>query len=160
MNEDPTKKLSDGESFESRVLSGLGGIQVGQVEIRNQQLEILNEQIEIRREQAEMRAEQAEMRAEQADMRKAVSALDSRLGSVEERLGSVEDRLGSVEDRLSSLEEKVDARLRETRPIWETVLDSVKRLDLKFDEVLSELFEVRFDVKRHERLILQLEKLR
>lgn len=125
MNEDPTKKLSDGESFEARVLSGLGAIQLGQVEIRN-------EQVEIRREQAEMR--------------QAIAALDSRLGSVEERL--------------TSLEEKVDARLRETRPIWESVLDNIKRLDLKFDEVLSDLYEVRSDIKRHERLILQLEKLR
>jgi predicted nuclease with TOPRIM domain len=139
MNEDPTKKFSDGESFEARVLSGLAAIQVGQVEIRNQQIEILNEQVEIRREQAEMRAELAEMK-------KAIAALDS--------------RLSSVEQRLSSLEEKVDARLRETRPIWESVLDNVKRLDLKFDEVLSELFDVKADSKRHERLILQLEKLR
>lgn len=146
MNEDPTKKRSDGESFEARVLSGLAAIQVGQVEIRNQQLEIRNEQVEIRREQAEMRAEQAEMR-------QAIAALSSRLASVEERLAS-------VEERLTSLEEKVDARLRETRPIWESVLDNIKRLDLKFDEVLSDLYEVRSDIKRHERLILQLEKLR
>jgi len=139
MNEDPTKKLSDGESFESRVLSGLAAIQVGQVDIRN-------EQVEIRREQATMRAELAEVRAELAEMKKAIAALDSRLGSVEERL--------------TSLEEKVDARLRETRPIWESVLDNVKRLDLKFDELLSELFEIKADSKRHERLILQLEKLR
>src|SRR5258708_4503516 len=139
MNEDPTTKLSDGESFEARVLSGLASIQSGQAEIRN-------EQVEIRRELAEMRAELAEMK-------KAIAALDSRLGSAEERLSS-------VEERLSSVEEKVDARLRETRPIWESVLDNVKRLDLKFDELLRDLFEVRADVKRHERLILQLEKLR
>ena len=139
MNEDPTKKFSDGESFEARVLSELSAI-----------------------------------RTEQVEMRKAIAALDSRLGSVEERLTSVEERLtsvevrftsvevrfSSVEERLTSLEEKVDARLRETRPIWESVLDNVKRLDLKFDEVLSELFEVKADSKRHERLILQLEKLR
>ena len=139
MNEDPTKKLSDGESFESRVLSGLAAIQVGQVDIRN-------EQVEIRREQATMRAELAEVRAELAEMKKAIAALDSRLGSVEERL--------------TSLEEKVDARLRETRPIWESALDNIKSLDLKFDELLSELFEIKADSKRHERLILQLEKLR
>lgn len=100
MNEDPTKKFANGESFEARVLSELSAI----------------------------RLEQAEMRAEQGEIRKDIAALDSRLGSVEERL--------------TSLEEKVDARLRETRPIWESVLDNVKRLDLKFDEVLSELFEV------------------
>jgi predicted nucleic acid-binding Zn-ribbon protein len=111
MNEDPTKRFANGESFEARVLSELSAIRV-----------------------------------EQSETRKDIAALDSRLGSVEERL--------------TSLEEKVDARLRETRPIWESVLDNIKRLDLKFDEVLRDLFEVRADVKRHERLILQLEKLR
>ena len=146
MNEDPTKRLSDGESFEARVLSGLAAIQSGQVEIRNEQVEIRREQATMRAELAEFRAELTEFRAELAEMKKAIAALDFRLGSVEERL--------------SSLEEKVDARLRETRPIWESVLDNVKRLDLKFDEVLSDLYEVRADSKRHERLILQLEKLR
>ena len=118
MNEDPTKRFVNGESFEARVLSQLSAI----------------------------RPEQAEMRTEQAEIRKDIAALDS--------------RFGSVEQRLTSLEEKVGARLRGTRSIWESVLDNIKRLDLKFDEVLRDLFEVRADVKRHERLILQLEKLR
>jgi chromosome segregation ATPase len=125
MNEDPTKKFADGESFEARVLSGLAAIQAEQAEIRNE-----------------------------------IAALGSKVSSLDERLTSVEVTLSSLDARLSSLEEKVDARLRETRPIWESVLDNIKRLDLKFDEVLSDLFEVRADVKRHERLILQLEKLR
>ena len=132
MNEDTTKTLTDGESFEVRVLSELSAI---------------------RGEQTEMRREQAEMRAEQAEMRNEIAAIGSRVNSVDERLTS-------VEVRLSSLEEKVDARLRETRPIWESVLDNIKRLDLKFDEVLRELFDIRADVRRHERLILQLENLR
>ncbi|HXU35805.1 MAG TPA: hypothetical protein VN937_05535 [Blastocatellia bacterium] len=153
MNEDPTKRPSDGESFEARVLSGLAAIQVVQVEIRN-------EQIEIRREQAEMRKAIAALDSRLGSVEKRLSSVEERFSSVEERLSSVEERFSSVEERLTSLEEKVDARLRETRPIWESVLDNVKRLDLKFDELLSELFEVKADSKRHERLILQLEKLR
>jgi chromosome segregation ATPase len=130
MNEDPTKRFSDNESFEGRVLSELAAIRVGQDKMRA--------------EQAAFRTEQAEIRKEQAEIRKEISALASRVNTIDERL--------------TSLEEKVDARLRETRPIWEAVLDNVKRLDLKFDEVLSELFDMRTDVKRHERLIMQLEK--
>jgi len=110
--------------------------------------------------EARVLSELSAIRVEQSETRKDIAALDSRLGSVEERLTSVEERLTSVEERLTSVEDKVDARLRETRPIWESVLDNIKRLDLKFDEVLRDLFEVRADVKRHERLILQLEKLR
>ena len=111
MNEDPTRKSSDGGSFEARVLSELSAI-----------------------------------RGEHAEIRNEIAALGSKVSSLDERLTS-------VEVRLSSLEEKVDARLRETRPIWESVLDNIKRLNLKFDEVPRDLFEVRADVKRHERLI-------
>lgn len=41
------------------------------------------------------------------------------LSGMRQELGA---RLTSVEGRMTSLEEKVDARLRETRPIWEGVL--------------------------------------
>ena len=40
---------------------------------------------------------------------------------------ALNDRLTNLEGRIDTLEEKVDARLRETRPIWEAVLS---RLDL------------------------------
>jgi chromosome segregation ATPase len=130
MNEDPTKKFSDGESFEARVLSELSAIRAGQAEIHT--------------EQAEIRRELAEMRAEQAEMRKAIAALDSRVGSVEERL--------------TSLEDKVDARLRETRPIWEAVSEDIRRLDRKFDEVIKDLYEVRADYSSYEKRLSQYEK--
>jgi chromosome segregation ATPase len=109
MNEDPTKKFSDGESFEARVLSELSAI-----------------------------------RGEQAEIRKDIAALDSRVGSVEERL--------------TSLEDKVDARRRETRPIWEAVSEDIRRLDRKFDEVIKDLYEVRADYSSYEKRLSQYEK--
>jgi hypothetical protein len=69
-------------------------------------------------------------------------------------LNSLGDRLSGVEVRLSALEEKVDARLRETRPIWEAVLsrlDSVDarlaKMDAKFDVVGSQLLDMRGDIE-------------
>jgi len=37
------------------------------------------------------------------------------------RFDALDRRMGRFESRLTSLEEKVDTRLRETRPIWESV---------------------------------------
>src|SRR4051812_27148386 len=51
------------------------------------------------------------------------------------QLVSLDERLTSFEERMISLEDKVDARLRETRPIWEGVQ---KRLT-EIESALSEL---------------------
>jgi predicted nuclease with TOPRIM domain len=48
-------------------------------------------------------------------------------------------RLTSVEERLNSLEDKVDARLRETRPIWEGVLARLTAVESRLGGVESEL---------------------
>lgn len=48
-------------------------------------------------------------------------------------------------ERMSTLEEKVDRRLQETRPIWESVQAQIRKLDTKFDIVIRELYEIRYD---------------
>ena len=72
-------------------------------------------------------------------------------------MSSMENRLDSLETRLTSLEEKVDERLRETRPIWESVQAQLKaidnRLDLlsrQFKTFLQDLSELRARVERLE----------
>ena len=90
-------------------------------------------------------------------------------------LAHISQRLNGVEIRLNALEGKVEARLHDTRPIWESVLsrlvgvetrldsmdarldsmdarlDSIdarlKKVDAKFDVVASELLDVRSDVR-------------
>src|SRR5215212_9189491 len=70
--------------------------------------------------------------------------------------------LANLNNRLSTLEEKVDARLKETRPIWEAVLsrlDSVgtqlnsmdarlEKVEDKFAAVAEELLDMRSDISR------------
>ncbi|HEX8721772.1 MAG TPA: hypothetical protein VF736_14150 [Pyrinomonadaceae bacterium] len=58
-----------------------------------------------------------------------------------------------MDTRLASLEEKVDARLHDTRPMWEAVLarlDKIEarleKMDAKFDVVGSALLDLRADV--------------
>src|SRR2546425_7568157 len=81
---------------------------------------------------AEIRTEVAEIRVQQAAMAKNIAALD--------------ERLTSLEGRFTALEEIVDARLKETRPIWEAVQAQIEKLDQKFDIVIRDLYDVRGDM--------------
>ena len=81
------------------------------------------------------------------------------LANINHRLSGLESRMDGLESRLTTLEEKVEARLHDTRPIWEAVLsrlDSIEarldRMDAKFDVVAREWLDLRADVdmlKRH-----------
>ena len=72
-----------------------------------------------------------------------LAALREGMNSLGGRLSNVEERLSGVETRLSTVEEKVDARLRETRPIWEAVLSRLEVMDSKLDVLASDLLETR-----------------
>ena len=54
---------------------------------------------------------------------------------MDERLQNVETDVHDVKTRLSSLEAKVDARLKETRPIWEAVQAQLNRLQAQLNEL-------------------------
>lgn len=47
-------------------------------------------------------------------------------------------RLDSIDKRLVTLEEKVDRRLQETRPIWESVLEQLKEVNTRLTRVEDE----------------------
>jgi chromosome segregation ATPase len=47
-------------------------------------------------------------------------------------------RLDSIDKRLGTLEEKVDRRLQETRPIWESVLEQLKEVNTRLTRVEDE----------------------
>jgi len=47
-------------------------------------------------------------------------------------------RLDSIDKRLVTLEEKVDRRLQETRPIWESVLEQLKEVNVRLTRVEDE----------------------
>ena len=97
-----------------------------------------------------MLAELAAIRVEQGAIRTDIAALDSRLATVESRLTTVESRLVTLEDR-------VDSRLRETRPIWEAVQLAIKRLEMKFDNVILDLYELRTNHRMLDKRLKELE---
>ncbi len=102
-------------------------------------------------------SELAAIRQEVTQQNARLSSLETRMISMEKRMDSMEKRMDSMEARLTSLEEKVDARLRETRPIWESVQAQLKgidnRLDIlsrQFKTFLQDLSELRARVERLE----------
>src|SRR2546425_9562381 len=128
MNEDPTKELPK-QSFEDRVLAELAAILA---------------------EQKATRAEIDTIRGEQAALRAQVDAIQVQQGVMARNI------IG-LDERLTSLEETVDARLKETRPIWEAVQAQIEKLDQKFDIVIRDLYDVRGDLALHAKRISQLE---
>ena len=69
-------------------------------------------------------------------------------------LANISQRLNGLEVRLTNLEEKVEARLYDTRPMWESVLAGIQimstrleRMDAKFDVVGAQLLDLRTDVE-------------
>lgn len=54
-------------------------------------------------------------------------------------LGNLNQRLNGLDNRLTSLEEKVDARLHDTRPIWEAVLSRLDKIEARLDSIDTHL---------------------
>jgi tetrahydromethanopterin S-methyltransferase subunit G len=73
------------------------------------------------------------------------------LSSINRRFDGLESRIDRVEARLTNLEEKVDARLYDTRPIWEAVLGRLDRIEAKLDVFGRDLIETRTDVRALEK---------
>jgi len=81
----------------------------------------------------------------------------ARFDSLDARVASLEGRMISLDDRMTSLEEKVDARLRETRPIWEGVLQRLTdveanlfKLNRQFGLFVKDSFDLRSRVEKLE----------
>jgi hypothetical protein len=55
--------------------------------------------------------------------------------------------LAAISSRLSALEEKVEARLHDTRPIWESVLSRLTMIESKMDVFAQDMLEVRAHVE-------------
>lgn len=102
-------------------------------------------------------AELAAIRQENAQLSARMDSLDARMDSLDARMSSLENRVASVDARLISLEDKVDARLRETRPIWEGVqqrLIGIKKglgaLNRQFGTLIKDSFDLRSRVEKLE----------
>jgi chromosome segregation ATPase len=71
-------------------------------------------------------------------------------------LANLNQRFDGLEVRLTNLEEKVDARLRDTRPIWEALLTRLENVETRLDGMDARLDSVD---GRLERMETRLEKM-
>ena len=136
MNEEPTKDLAT-RAFQKRVLDEFAAV---------------------RRDLTEIREQQMAMAWNIASLDQRVTSLEQHVTSIDQRVTSLEQHVTSIDNRLTSLEYKVDARLKETRPIWEGVQAQLQRVVEKFDVVLRDIYDVRIDVTVHGRRIGELER--
>ena len=143
MNEDPTKELPK-QSFEERVLAELAAILAEQAATRVGVDAISAEVDAIRTEVDAIRSEQQALRAQ--------------VDAIQVQQGAMARNIIGLDERLTSLEEIVDARLKETRPIWEAVQAQIEKLDEKFDLMIGDLYDLRGKVARHAKQISLLEQ--
>ena len=80
--------------------------------------------------------------------------ISQRLNGLDSRMDRLERCFDGLETRLTNLEEKVEARLYDTRPMWESVLAGIQimstrleKMDAKFDVVSAQLLDLRTDVE-------------
>ncbi|HWP54834.1 MAG TPA: hypothetical protein VN476_11930, partial [Pyrinomonadaceae bacterium] len=129
------------------------------------QMRVLDEFAAVRAEQAamrsditEMRGDITEMRSDITEMRSDITEMRSDIVEIRTQQAAMAKNIGALDHRLTSLEERVDARLKETRPIWEAVQEQLQRLNDKFDILLHEFYDVRAEIKNHGRRISELER--
>lgn len=79
------------------------------------------------------------------------------LSAIRQEISEQGVRLTALEDRLMTLEERVDARLRETRPIWEGVQQrltvigaSLKEFNRHLKTLVNDSFKLRARVEELE----------
>lgn len=79
------------------------------------------------------------------------------LAAIRQETSQQNVRLSSLEERMISLEDKVDARLRETRPVWEgvqqrlTLIESaLSELNRQLKTLITDSFKLRVRVEKLE----------
>jgi chromosome segregation ATPase len=109
---------------------------------------------ELRTEFGELRIKFGELHTEFAELR---TEFRREIAEVRTQQSVMAKNIAAIDARLTSLEEVVDARLKETRPIWEAVRAQIEKLSEKFDIVIRDLYDVRGDLALHAKRISQLE---
>ncbi len=141
VTEDPTKELPGASPFEQRVMAEFAA---------------LRSEIGVLR--GEVRSEVGSVRSEVDGLRSEVGELRSEVAEVRTQQMAMAEHFVALVQRLTSLEERVDARLKETRPIWEAVQAQIEKLDEKFNLFIRDLYDVRGDLGLHDKRLGVLER--
>jgi chromosome segregation ATPase len=85
---------------------------------------------------------------ETADGRSFEERVFARFDALDNRFNALEKRFDETDVRLTALEDKVDARLHETRPIWEAVLSRLDSIDGEIKSVNRRVRVLHDDILR------------
>ncbi len=144
VSEDPTKELPGASPFERRVLAEFAALR--------------SEIGDIRTELDGVHTEVGGLRSEVGGLRSEVGGLRSEVAEVRTQQMAMAKHFVALVQRLTSLEERVDARLKETRPIWEAVQAQIAKLDEKFNIFIRDLYDLRGDLGLHGKRLDVLER--
>jgi predicted nuclease with TOPRIM domain len=155
MSEDLTRNLPN--SFEQRVLAELTAIRQENAQLSSRMTSFEDRMTSFEDRMISIEDRMTSIEGRMTALEDRIISVEGRLTSVENRLVSLEDRSLSIDTRLTSLEDKVDARLRETRPIWEGVqvrLTEIEKglstLNYQFKTMIREAFDLRTRVEKLE----------
>lgn len=76
-----------------------------------------------------------------------LTALRQENVALRQEVMALRQEVKAVGVRLTSLEEKVDARLRETRPVWEGMQTTLNEINSQMRLVVADLFKTRARVE-------------
>ncbi len=74
--------------------------------------------------------------------------------ALRQEVSAINTKVSALDIRLTTLEEKVDARLRETRPIWEGMRTMLEEINSQMRLLVADMFNMRarvFDLESRQR---------
>jgi predicted nucleic acid-binding Zn-ribbon protein len=122
------------------------------------QKRVLDEFAAVRAEQSAIRSEISEIRAGQSALHNDITEMRNDIVQIRTQQVALAESTGALDYRFTALEERIDARLKETRLIWEAVQEQLQRLVERFDAALVDFYELRSEMKIHGRRIAELER--
>lgn len=94
----------------------------------------------------DLKVEVQEVKVEVREVKSDVRELKSWANVTDNRLASMENKIVDFATQLNNLDEKVETRLYDTRPIWQTVLARLDQLEAKLEAVKGDVATIKADV--------------
>ncbi len=155
MSEDLTRNLPT--SFQERVLAELTAIRQENAQTTARLTSLEGRMTAFEDRLVTLEGSMTSLEGRLTSIEDRITSLEGRMTSLEGRMTSLGDHVLSIDTRLTSLEEKVDARLRETRPIWEAVQQCLTGVEAELNNLnrqvralLADIFQMRVRVDRLE----------
>lgn len=89
----------------------------------------------------EVKAEMQEVKTEVQEVKTEMREVKLRVSSLENNMVYFGTRLQTLEDKVDAVDEKIESRLYDTRPIWQSVLERLDKLEREVQEFRVEVLD-------------------